>query len=113
MLLFSILLLSASMVPFYKRQRLLFIQHLVFQLHTHGQVLLLVFLAFLFFGQEADLINYLVPLAMLQVYLALQFTYQQHWIKTLIKYSLLSFIYGTLILPSSIVLILLGTLLSF
>lgn len=82
----------------YIRHRVYFVEHLVFLLHVHAFMFLLIFIAGIFtffFSQE---ILFYIPLAMLlYLFVAFRRVYEQGFWKTLVKFSILFWVYVILV----------------
>ena len=95
MMLLMMPLLALALKLFYIRHGHYLVEHLVFALHTHSFVFILVTVAFLVgMLTSPDVVAlWSVVITALYVLLAMKRYYRQGWIKTLIKYSLASFMY--------------------
>lgn len=87
---------------FYIRRKHYLLEHLLISLNFHSFVFvivivseLLIMIRFEFLQQFAFYLYLLIPL---QLVLALKFYYQQSWIKTIVKFFILSFIYNLLLI---------------
>ncbi|GAB4264842.1 MAG: hypothetical protein Kow0027_31610 [Saprospiraceae bacterium] len=95
MMLLMMPLLALALKLLYIRRGHYLVEHLVFALHTHSFVFILVTVAFLVgMLTSPDVVAlWSVVITALYVLLAMKRYYRQGWIKTLIKYSLASFMY--------------------
>ena len=86
---------------FYIRRKRYLLEHLLISLNYHSFIFVIVILSELIILTEIVAIQsfaiYLYLLIPLQLFLTLKFYYQQSWIKTTIKFIMLSFIYNMLL----------------
>lgn len=80
----------------YIRHKIFFVEHLVFSLHVHAFMFLLIFVGGILMVFFSPAILFFIPLIMfLYLYLAFRRVYEQRRLKTLTKYALLFWIYIT------------------
>ncbi len=87
---------------FYIRRKRYLLEHLLISLNYHSFIFVIVILSELIILTEIVAIQsfaiYLYLLIPIQLFLTLKFYYQQSWIKTTIKFMMLSFIYNLLLI---------------
>ena len=95
MMFFLLPLFAVSLKLLYLRRKRLYVEHLIFLLHTHAfAFLLLAPLLFLHPGWLAGVVSLVL---LVYVLTAMRVVYKQGWSKTLLKFSLLSTGYVTLL----------------
>gem|GEM_PF-295732 len=89
-------ILALVLALFYIRRHYYYVEHLVFSFHIHSFVFLALGLLFLPIW-SSDLRTYILAgfgiCQPIYIYLSMKNMYQQGWIKTFLKFSLISFIY--------------------
>ena len=102
-IIFSVVLLMGLFLKLlYIRRDRYYVEHLIllFNVHTFSFFLASIgWLGFRFFGSDSSLDDIAYLIIILYFFLSIKFYYQQGWIKTFIKFSLIGFVYlGLLIL---------------
>ncbi len=86
---------------FYIRRKKYLLEHLLISLNFHSFIFVIVILSELLLMTKLEFLQsfafYLYFLIPLQLVLALKFYYQQSWVKTMVKFFMLSFIYNILL----------------
>lgn len=86
---------------FYIRRKHYLLEHLLISLNFHSFIFVIVILSELLIMTKLSLVQglvfYLYLLIPIQLFLALKFYYQQSWLKTLVKFLVLSFVYNILL----------------
>ncbi len=95
MMLLMMPLLALALKFLYIRRGHYMVEHLVFALHTHSFTFVLITLAFLTgrWWEPGTVALLAVGITALYILLAMKRYYRQGWIKTLIKYALVNFMY--------------------
>lgn len=87
---------------FYIRRKRYLLEHLLISLNYHSFIFVIVILSELIILTQIEAIQsfafYLYMLIPIQLFLTLKFYYQQSWMKTIVKFVLLSFIYNILLI---------------
>lgn len=87
---------------FYIRRKHYLLEHLLISLNLHSFIFVIVILSELLIMTNIEFVQpmafYVYLLIPLQLFLALKFYYQQSWIKTIVKFFMLSFIYNILLI---------------
>jgi len=87
---------------FYIRRKHYLLEHLLISLNFHSFVFVIVIVSELLImtklGFVQQLVFYLYLLIPIQLFLVMKFYYQQSWLKTLVKFFMLSFIYNILLI---------------
>lgn len=98
----------------YIRRKRRYVEHLVFSLHTHAVLFILLGfgLLYLYFQESMNVFFIGLGLFAIFLYLALRKVYQQGWFKTLVKLCILGFFYAML-LNLAIVIAIFGSLAFF
>ncbi|MDM8159275.1 DUF3667 domain-containing protein [Labilibaculum sp. K2S] len=86
---------------FYIRRKNYLLEHLLISLNFHSFIFVIVIVSELLIMTKLEFVHqfafYLYLLIPIQLFLALKFYYQQSWIKTIVKFFMLSFIYNILL----------------
>jgi len=100
-LLFILPLFALFLALFYIRRKHYLLEHLLISLNFHSFIFVVVIVSELLIMTGIKVIYpfvfYLYLLIPIQLFLALKFYYRQSWIKTLMKFLMLSFIYNLLL----------------
>ena len=86
---------------FYIRRKHYLLEHLLISLNFHSFIFVIVIVSELLIMTKLEFVHqlvfYLYLLIPVQLFLALKFYYRQSWIKTIVKFFMLSFIYNILL----------------
>lgn len=100
-LLFILPVFALLLALFYVRQKRYLIEHLLISLNFHSFIFVIVIISELIILTQVKFLQsiafYLYLLIPIQLFLALKFYYKQAWIKTTIKFFMLSFFYNILL----------------
>lgn len=92
---------SLFLALFYIRRKHYLLEHLLISLNFHSFVFVIVIISELLIMTGLEFVQpfafYLYLLIPLQLVLTLKFYYQQSWIKTIVKFCMLSFIYNIIL----------------